>query len=69
MGFLQTDIRKLKGVGEQRAKAFAKLGITDFGSLLTHFPRSYIDHRNAMTIAAAHSHIDETVSIIATILS
>ena len=67
MGFLQTDIRKLKGVGEQRAKAFSKLGITDFGSLLTHFPRSYIDHRNAMTIAAAHSHIDETVSIIATI--
>lgn len=67
MEFLHTDIRTLKGVGQQRAKAFAKLGITDYGSLLAHFPRRYIDHRDAMTIAEAHNHIDETVSVIATI--
>ncbi len=69
MDFLHTDIRRLKGVGEQRAKAFAKLGITDFGSLLTHFPRGYIDHRNTCSIAGAFHRIDETVSIIATVAS
>ncbi len=67
MDFLHTDIRFLKGVGEQRAKAFARLGIKDFGGLLHHYPRDYIDHRHTLTIAQAHSHLDETVSIIATI--
>ena len=69
MDFLHTDIRKLKGVGEQRAKAFAKLGITDFGSLLGHFPRGYIDHRDTSSIAGAFNHIDETVTIVATVAS
>jgi len=69
MEFFKTDIRYIKGVGEQRAKAFAKLGITDYRSLLHHFPRGYIDHRNTVSIAEAHSHLDETVSLIAVIAS
>lgn len=69
MEYLKTDIRYVKGVGEQRAKAFAKLGITDFDSLLHHFPRAYIDHRQTLSIAQAHSHIDETVSVIAIVAS
>ncbi len=69
MDFLKTDVRTLKGVGEQRARAFAKLGITDYGSLLGHYPRHYIDHRNAVTIAEAYNHIDQNVTIVATIAS
>ncbi len=69
MDFFKTDIRYIKGVGEQRARSFAKLGITDYRSLLHHFPRAYIDHRETLTIAEAHSHIDRTVSLIALIAS
>ncbi len=69
MDYLKTDIRYVKGVGEQRAKAFARLGITDYKSLLHHFPRTYIDHRQTYSIAQAHSHIDETVSIVAMVAS
>ncbi len=69
MDILHTDIRYIKGVGETRARAFAKLGIKDYKTLLHHFPRAYIDHRNTCTIAAAHSRLDENVSIIAVIAS
>lgn len=43
MEILDTNIRMLKGVGNQRAQALEKLGIRTFGDLLIHFPRSYID--------------------------
>lgn len=69
MDFLKTDIRFVKGVGEQRAKALGKLGIKDYRSLLHHFPRAYIDHRKTLNIYEAHDHIDETISIIAVIAS
>ena len=35
---LSTDIRYLKGIGEARAKALAKLGVHTFGDLLEYFP-------------------------------
>ena len=41
MATLNTDIRYIKGVGEARAKALARLGITDLRSLLSYFPRAY----------------------------
>ena len=69
MDFFKTDVRFIKGVGEQRAKSFAKLGITDYRSLLHHFPRTYIDHRQTVSVAEAYAHIDETVSLIAVIAS
>lgn len=69
MDFWHTDIRYLKGVGQARAKKFEKLGITDYRSLLEHYPRGYIDHRQTVSIAKAYEHIGETVSIIALIAS
>lgn len=45
MATLNTDIRYIKGVGEARAKALARLGITDLRSLLSYFPRAYEDRR------------------------
>ncbi len=37
------DIRFLKGVGEKRAKLFARLGIRTVADLLGFFPRDYLD--------------------------
>ena len=51
MAALNTDIRYIKGVGEARAKALAKLGVTDLRSLLSYFPRAYEDRRPCKKIA------------------
>ena len=40
---LNIPIKDVKGVGEARAKLFAKLGIRTALDLLRHFPRSYTD--------------------------
>lgn len=44
MGFLDTDIKYLKGVGEKRAKTLgAEMEIHTFGNLLYTFPFRYVD--------------------------
>ena len=50
MSDLHTDVRYVKGVGEARAKALAKLGITDLGSLISYFPRAWEDRTVLRTI-------------------
>jgi ATP-dependent DNA helicase RecG len=50
---LKTDVRFLKGVGEKRAQALARLGVTDLASLLSLFPRRYEDRRKSVPIAEA----------------
>ena len=40
---LQTDVRYIKGVGETRAAALARLGIHTLRDLITFFPRGYED--------------------------
>ncbi len=49
---LNTGIRYLKGVGEKRAEAFAKLGIFTVRDLLNYFPRDYEDRRSTLKISA-----------------
>ena len=51
MADLTTDIRSIKGIGEQRAKALNKLGITTLRDLISWFPRKYDDRRQARRIA------------------
>ena len=51
MAGLTTDIRYIKGIGEQRAKALNKLGITTLRDLISWFPRKYDDRRQARRIA------------------
>ena len=41
MADLTTDIRYVKGIGEQRAKALNKLGIKTLRDLIAWFPRKY----------------------------
>ncbi|MCL2567916.1 MAG: ATP-dependent DNA helicase RecG [Oscillospiraceae bacterium] len=50
MADLQTDIRYMKGIGDVRAKALNKLGITSLGDLITTFPRAYDDRRQFAAI-------------------
>ena len=51
MAELTTDIRSIKGIGEQRAKALKKLGIVNLRDLISWFPRTYDDRRQAKRIA------------------
>jgi len=50
---LDTDVRFIKGIGEQRAKALEKLGIRTLLDLVSYFPRSYEDRRSVYPIAQA----------------
>ena len=45
MADLSTDVRYVKGIGEQRAKALGKLGIATLRDLISYFPRAYEDRR------------------------
>ena len=42
---LTTNVRYIKGIGEQRAKALAKLHIVTLQDLISYFPRAYEDRR------------------------
>ena len=41
----ETEVRFLRGVGEQRMKKYQKLGVTTLEDLLRHVPRDYLDLR------------------------
>ena len=43
MAELSTNVRYIKGIGEARAKALEKLGITTLRDLIGYFPRTYED--------------------------
>ena len=65
MADLQTDVRYIKGIGETRAKALAKLGITTLQDLIGYFPRRYEDR--TMTRSIRELEIGETVCVRAMI--
>ncbi len=48
-----TRIQYLKGVGEERAKAFMKLGVFSVGSLLRFYPKTYEDWSKTTPINSA----------------
>ena len=58
---LSTDVRYIKGVGEQRAKALARLGVRTLGDLLNYFPRAYEDRTAVRPIAELA--VDETACV------
>ncbi|MBR5453009.1 MAG: ATP-dependent DNA helicase RecG [Clostridia bacterium] len=47
---IDSPITSLSGIGEVRARAFARLGIYTVGDLLEHYPRSYQDRGNILTL-------------------
>lgn len=52
MAELDMNVRSLKGIGEQRAKALANLDIHTLRDLLSHFPRAYEDRTRVSPIAS-----------------
>ena len=63
---LDTSVTALKGVGEARAKALAKLGIATVGDLVRHFPRAYQNRGDITTVAAARES-DDPVALVLTV--
>jgi ATP-dependent DNA helicase RecG len=61
MAALNTDIRYIKGIGDNRAKAFNKLGIVTLRDLVCYFPRTYEDRTVFKPISLLVP--DETVCI------
>ncbi|NLG36533.1 MAG: ATP-dependent DNA helicase RecG [Clostridiales bacterium] len=61
------DIRSLCGVGEQRARALARLGIRTVGDLMYFFPKDYIALRDIPPVHKA-SHGEKT-SLVGTVVS
>lgn len=55
MSELSKSTRYLKGIGQQRANALAKLGIETLRDLICFFPRTYEDRTKTVPIAALHS--------------
>lgn len=53
MNHWNDSIQYMKGVGEKRAQALAKLGIRTFRDMLSYFPRAYEDRRAFYSIAGA----------------
>ena len=50
MADLGTNVRYIKGIGEAKAKALGKLGITTLGDLIAYFPRGYEDRAQVRPI-------------------
>ena len=50
---LDTPVKFLKGIGERRAEAFARLGVYTAQDLLWHLPHRYIDASTVTPIARA----------------
>ena len=48
-----SSVQYIKGVGEQRAALYAKMGIHTLGGLIRHYPRDYIDLSGELSIADA----------------
>ena len=67
MDVLKEPVRFVKGVGEVRARALARLGINTLGDLLRHFPRRYEDRSKILRICDLK--VDETATVIATVRS
>ena len=52
MADLSTNVRYIKGIGERRAQALAKLGVETLGDLIAWFPRRYEDRTVLCPIGA-----------------
>ncbi|HMS34669.1 MAG TPA: ATP-dependent DNA helicase RecG [Ignavibacteria bacterium] len=59
------DIKYLKGVGEKRAEAFAKIGINTLEDFLNFIPRTYISR---ISIREINKHLDENVMILGEVI-
>jgi ATP-dependent DNA helicase RecG len=64
---LTTPVRFLKGVGDRRAEAFARLGIHTAGDLLHHLPHRYLDASTVTPLARAR--VGEEVACVGEVVA
>ncbi len=67
MAELETEVRYIRGIGEQRAKLLRKLGIASLRDLICYFPRAYDDRSVFRSIDSLVP--DETACIRAMVVS
>lgn len=67
MAQLNSDIKNIRGIGEQRVKVLKKLGILTLRDLLTYFPRAYEDRSEIRPIASLLP--DDTACVRAQVVS
>jgi len=65
---LETPVQFVKGVGPQRARLMARLGIVTIGDLLTLYPRRYEDRRSLKKIGElVHGEVESVCGTVGTI--
>jgi ATP-dependent DNA helicase RecG len=64
---LDTPVQFLKGIGERRAEAFARLGVERVQDLLHHLPHRYIDASNVTPLARAR--VGDDVACVGRVIS
>ncbi len=64
---LDTPVQFLKGIGEKRAEAFARLGVHTTQDLLLHLPHRYIDASSVTPLAEAR--VGDDVACVGTVTS
>ena len=64
---LDTPVKFLKGVGERRAEALARLGITTAGDLLYHVPHRYVDASSVTPMVRAR--VGDDVACVGVVVS
>ncbi|MGH7593262.1 MAG: ATP-dependent DNA helicase RecG [Gemmatimonadales bacterium] len=63
---LDTPVQFLKGIGEKRAEAFARLGVASVQDLLFHIPHRYLDASSLTPMATAR--IGDDVACVGTVI-
>jgi ATP-dependent DNA helicase RecG len=64
---LDTPVQFLKGIGEKRAEAFARVGVASVQDLLFHIPHRYIDASSLTPMARAR--VGDDVACVGTVVS
>ena len=61
MSDMNTDVRKLYGVGQVRAATYARLGIETVGDLLLHYPRGYENRGDVRLLSETCDNVKSSV--------
>jgi len=59
-----TKITAISGVGKVKAEAYAKMGVTNIGELLMHYPRGYEDRADIRTLEEASTYAGKSALLL-----
>ena len=59
-----TKITAISGVGKVKAEAYAKMGVTNIGELLMHYPRGYEDRADIKTLEEASTYAGKSALLL-----